>query len=388
MKSSKSYFCVLAFIIISNAAIGQTKIVIDDRTSILSAEVEKILQQKFLEKNLFLTNSVDFREKCDYYFSSIVKESKGYQLEIMNCDNRVLGSVFAGSNLGSISSEERAIIIFYNLWDIIDNPSYPESESQEVEQEVSSGPVDSEHDSRYFFAPSALPLKKGELYYNTLYFLSHDIQYGINDRFTLGLGTTIIGFPFYLTAKYSIPIQENSHLAFGDLLMVGTYGTNFFGNLAYATYTYGNSHNNFSIGAGHLYFNPDDNSNISSSVVGNLAGIVRAGKYFYFLSENYLFNFKATEFAYRTTQLPDGTFMYQEAEYEVRRNIWYGLTGIRFVRKSNELVSWQFGLTHMLFVSSKAPAPYDSPDWDNDSFRTGARMIAFPTFSFTRKFKL
>jgi hypothetical protein len=137
-----------------------------------------------------------------------------------------------------------------------------------------------------------------------------------------------------------------------------------------------------------LYFNPDDNSNISSSVVGNLAGIVRAGKYFYFLSENYLFNFKATEFAYRTTQLPDGTFMYQEAEYEVRRNIWYGLTGIRFVRKSNELVSWQFGLTHMLFVSSKAPAPYDSPDWDNDSFRTGARMIAFPTFSFTRKFKL
>lgn len=218
--------------------------------------------------------------------------------------------------------------------------------------------------------------------------MAHDIQYGINDHLTVGMGTTIFGFPFYLTAKYSIPIQENSHLAFGDLLMVGTYGTNFFGNLAFATYTYGNSHNNISIGAGHLYFSPEDGSEISSSIVGNLSGIVRAGTYFYFLSENYLFSFKATESATRSTQLSDGTWLFESAEYETRRNIWYGLTGIRFVRKSNELVSWQFGLTHMLFVSAKAPAPYDSPQWETNSFNSETRMIAFPTFSFTRKFKL
>ncbi|ADR21553.1 hypothetical protein MATR_08170 [Marivirga tractuosa] len=393
MKSIFKIFICIFFFFISSYAFAQNKIVIDDRTSILNAQIEKQLQQKFLEKNLFLTNSVDFREKCNYYFASITKETKGYLFEVRDCDDRLLGSYFAGSNLGSISDQEKEIIVFYNLWEIIENPTYPEIKSESKPTDVEdaenyANAVYSEHDSRYFFAPSALPLKKGELYYNSLYFLAHDIQYGINDHLTVGMGTTIFGFPFYLTAKYSIPIQENSHLAFGDLLMVGTYGTNFFGNLAFATYTYGNSHNNISIGAGHLYFSPEDGSEISSSIVGNLSGIVRAGTYFYFLSENYLFSFKATESATRSTQLSDGTWLFESAEYETRRNIWYGLTGIRFVRKSNELVSWQFGLTHMLFVSAKAPAPYDSPQWETNSFNSETRMIAFPTFSFTRKFKL
>lgn len=393
MKTVFKVFSFIVFLIISNFAIAQNKIVIEDRAAILNEEIENQLQQKFLEKNLFLTNSVDFREKCDYYFSSITKTEKGYLLEVKDCNDKILGSYFAGTNLGTLSNQEKEIIIFYNLWEIIENPTYPDtapvSKSDDLEDEQNySGPVNSEHDSRYFFAPSALPLKKGELYYNSLYFLSHDIQYGINDNLTLGMGTTIFGFPFYLTAKYSIPIQENSHLAFGDLFMVGTYGTNFFGNLAFATYTYGNSHNNISIGAGHLYFKPGDGSEISSSIVGNISGIVRAGTYFYFLSENYLFSFRATESATRSTQLSDGTWLFESAEYETRRNIWYGLTGIRFVRKSNELVSWQFGLTHMLFVSAKAPAPYDSPQWETNSFNSETRMVAFPTFSFTRKFKL
>jgi hypothetical protein len=388
MQYSLKILGLIAFIVASNAAMAQNKIVIDDRASVLNAEVEQLLQQKLLERDLYLTNSVDFREKCDYYFASITKESRGFLLEVQDCDNQSIGSVFAGSTLESISNEERTIIIYYNLMDIINNPGIQAQNKDETEQMDNSGPLQSEHDSRYFFAPSALPVKKGELYYNTLYFLSHDIQYGVTDRFTLGLGTTLIGFPFYVTAKYSIPIQENSHLAFGDLLMVGTYGSNFFGNLAFATYTYGDSHNNISLGAGHLYFNPGDNAVISSSIVGNLSGIVRAGKYFYFLSENYLFNFQATETAYRNTSLSDGTFIYQEAEYNVRRNVWYGLTGIRFVRKDNELISWQFGLTHMLFVNSSIPAPYNSGTWDTYSYNEGTRMIAFPTLSFTRKFKL
>ncbi|WP_296619818.1 hypothetical protein [Marivirga sp.] len=390
MKSILSIISIIFLFILGFEAEAQNKIVIDDRTSVLNAEVENLLQKKFLEKNLYLTNSVDFRDKCDYYFSTILKTEKGYALEVKDCDDKKLGSVFAGSNLESISNEEKAVIILYNLWEIIDNPNTTESNPTNTEKEESVHPdsIIAEHDSRYFFAPSALPLKESELYYNSLYFLLHDFQYGITDRLTVGMGTTIIGLPVYFTAKYSIPIQENSHLAFGDMLMVGTYGTNFFGNLAFATYTYGNSHNNFSIGGGHLLFNTRNNTEQSSSVVGNIAGIIRAGKHFYFLTENYLFNFQTAEFAYKNTFLPDGSVIYQEGEYNVRRNIWYGLTGIRFVRKSNELVSWQFGLTHMLIVNSKIPAPYNSSDWNTYDYNGGTRMIAFPTFSFTRKFKL
>ena len=389
----KRFFQIISFaffLVLSFSASAQNKIVIDDRASILNEEVENLLQKKFLEKNLYLTNTVDFKNKCDYYFAGILKTDRGYTIQLENCDNQLLGSVFAGSNLPSTSNEERAIIIFYNIRELIENPSYSGSTSLNTssEQQIHPDSIVAEHDSRYFFAPSALPLKKRELYYNSLYFLLHDFQYGLTDRLTVGMGTTIIGLPVYFTAKYSIPIQEKSYVAFGNLLMLGTYGSNFFGNLAYATYTYGSSHSNITVGGGHLYFDSVNNAEQSSSVVGNLSGIVRAGKHFYFLSENYLFNFNSIESAFRRTFLQDGSVLFQEGEFDFRRNIWYGLTGIRFVRKSNELVSWQFGLTHVLVVNSDIPAPYNTPAWNTDIFSGSARMVAFPTFSYTRKFKL
>ncbi|MGM0579795.1 MAG: hypothetical protein ACQETL_03895 [Bacteroidota bacterium] len=383
-------FCLIFFLVISNYAIAQNNIVIDDRTSILNTKIENLLQKKFLEKNLYFTNSVDYRDKCNYYFSTFTKIDKGYQFKIEDCDNKLLGSDYVGSNLTDASDEEKAIIIFYSLLEIIENPTQSESKNDfsKPGEQLHTDSITAEHDSRYFFAPSAIPLKKRELYYNSLYFLSHDIQYGITDNFTFGMGTTIIGLPVYFTAKYSIPIQENSHLAFGDMMMLGTYGTNFFANLAFGTYTYGNSYNNISIGGGYLYFNPGYNGEATSAPVGNISGILSAGKYFYFLTENYWFSFKATETSFKRTNLPDGSIMFEQAEYPVRRNIWYGLTGIRFVRKNNELVSWQIGLTHMLFVNSKAPDPYNSPDWSSNNFNDGNRLIAFPTISYTRKFKL
>ncbi|SMG29655.1 hypothetical protein SAMN05661096_01885 [Marivirga sericea] len=384
---------LILFIAWSLSAQAQSKIVIDDRTSVLTDEVENLLQKKFLEKNLYLTTSVDFKNKCDYYFASILKSDRTYFMEVENCDNELLGSVSAGSSLESASASEKAVIIFYNIIDLIENPAAPQSNDFKgdfkTEQYIHPDSMISEHDSRYFFAPTALPLKKSELYYNSLYFLLHDIQYGVTDRLTVGMGTTIIGLPVYFTAKYSIPLQDKSHFAIGNMLVAGTYGTNFLGNLAFGTYTYGDSHSNISIGAGHLYFDPgNSNSGRSSSIVGNLSGILRAGKYFYFLTENYLFNFQNTETADRITSLPDGTFIFQEGEFSVRRNIWYGLTGIRFVRKSNELVSWQLGLTHLLIVNSDIPSPYNSPDWNSFSYNAGSTFVTFPTISYTRKFKL
>lgn len=393
MKLLFKIICLILCFACSFSVMAQSKIVIDDRSSVLNEEVENILQKKFLEKNLYLTNSVDFKNKCDYYFASVLTNDRGYSIEVENCDNELLGTASAGSSLQSASADEKAVIIFYNTLDIIENPKSQESNSVTrdsfKEQYVHPDSMISEHDSRYFFAPSALPLKKNELYYNSLYFLLHDIQYGVTDRLTVGMGTTIIGLPIYFTAKYSIPLREKSHLAIGNLLVAGTYGSNFLGNLAFATYTYGDSHSNISIGGGHLYFDPGNfNGGQSSSLVGNLSGIKRAGKYFYFLTENYLFSFQNTEFANRTTALPDGTFVFQEGEFNARRNIWYGLTGIRFVRKSNELVSWQLGLTHMLIVNSAVPSPYNSSDWSTFSYNEGSTFVTFPTLSYTRKFKL
>jgi len=380
---------ILSVIVFTVSA--QSKIVIDDRSSIINEQVENLLKEKFQDKNLELTSSVDFKTKCDYYFATISQNNRGFVIKVEDCENTILGSLFAGSHLNEAGDQEKAVILFYNISDIIENPSYSDSYSKtddETAEAVHPDSIESEHDSRYFFAPSALPLKKRELYYNSIYFLVHDIQYGVTDRLTIGMGTTIIGLPIYFTGKLSIPINENSHLAVGDLLMLGTYGTEFFGNLAFATYTYGNRNSNISLGGGYLYFNPGEFTQTTSSAVGNISGIVKAGKYFYFLTENYITNFNDTEDAYRETILANGDFNFENAEFTMKRSVWYGLSGIRFVRKGNELVSWQFGITHILMVNSSIPAPYNGNGWQTYTDDQRARMIAFPTLSFTRKFKL
>ena len=42
------------------------------------------------------------------------------------------------------------------------------------------------HATRYFFAPSAIPLKKGEGYFQNAYIIVNSVQIGITDNFSMG----------------------------------------------------------------------------------------------------------------------------------------------------------------------------------------------------------
>jgi len=44
------------------------------------------------------------------------------------------------------------------------------------------------HPSRYLYTPTAYPIKKGEGYFQSVYFLSLQFQYGITDNFSAGVG--------------------------------------------------------------------------------------------------------------------------------------------------------------------------------------------------------
>ncbi|WKV13895.1 hypothetical protein [Marivirga harenae] len=377
------------FFISYHSIIAQDRIVFDDRANIVNSQVEYLLSEKFKQSDISLSTTVDIKEKCNYYFAKIYKNGNRIITELSNCDGELLGSKSNGENLASSTDEEKAIVIYYAVLDIIENPTQPSQELSES-NEAGNENINSEHDSRYFFAPTSFGLKERELYYNSIYFLLHDIQYGLSDNLSIGMGTTLFGFPVYFTAKLSIPLQEKHSVAIGDMMILGTYGTNFFGNLAFVTYSYGDSHNNLTIGAGYLTVNNNDFTEASSdSFVGNFSGIVRGGPFFYFLTENYIFNVSSREYVYRETMLPNGDYSYEEGEYDLKRTLWYGLTGIRFVRKNKELVSWQIGLTHVLVAPGDIPSPYDSPSWDPYGYRNErTRMIAFPTLSYTRKFKL
>jgi hypothetical protein len=106
------------------------------------------------------------------------------------------------------------------------------------------------HPSRYFYTPSALPMDKGEIYIQTVYFAAYQVQVGITDRFSLGATTTIVGTPLALTTKYSIPINEKNTLAVGGLAGFVGWGTQVSLGIGFGTYTYGTKESNITLGAG------------------------------------------------------------------------------------------------------------------------------------------
>jgi hypothetical protein len=75
----------------------------------------------------------------------------------------------------------------------------------------------SSHATRYFFGPSAIPLKKGKGYYQNVYVLGNFVNVGITDNFSFGGGleffSTVNGRPIYfLTPKVGFEVKENVHV--------------------------------------------------------------------------------------------------------------------------------------------------------------------------------
>ena len=111
------------------------------------------------------------------------------------------------------------------------------------------------HASRYFYTPSAFPIKKGDGYIQTIFGGVWQFQYGITDNFSLGIGTPIIGAPIWITPKYSFKLSDKFHAAIGTQLgsvgwLAGGWETLF--GVGYGLVTYGNEHQNISLGAGYL----------------------------------------------------------------------------------------------------------------------------------------
>lgn len=386
--------CSLLFISIQliNA---QDKIAIDDRTGMLTAELEEIIDQKLQEDGISYTNMVDFTKRCSYYFSVLRKSGDDLILTMNDCNTILLGEKNLGKRIMSAPHSEQGILISYAIMDIVSEPgkyilTTPAAEHAVLPpDEGSAAPgrdsaFADEHNTRYFFAPSAYNLKKGELYYNTVYFLIHDVQFGINDYFSMGVGTTVIGLPLYFTPKLSFPVGQKSAFAVGDLFMLGTWGTDFLGNLAYGTFSTGGRNGNVTIGAGYLYTNENDITGQTSSLVSNFSAMTRISPFLFLLTENYVMsaNFNRTAWFYDDSDpnYPE----YIEGEFVQRNTFWYGILGVRIVTKSKSYVSWQAGLTYVVNFPGAIPDPYNR--WENDA-ASGISMIAFPTVSFTVKFK-
>lgn len=155
--------------------------------------------------------------------------------------------------------------------------------------------------SRYFFAPSALPLSKGEGYYQNAYLFVNSVSVGVTDHFTMG-GGFLLNPTFrywgaaFLAPKVSFPSQSNVTFGVGAIL-VGAYFRNFglfnpdrelstfLGGIGYGAVTFGNKEKNGSIGLGWGFAN----GNIGSRPTVNLSYMTRVGRRVGLVTENWIF---------------------------------------------------------------------------------------------------
>jgi small nuclear ribonucleoprotein (snRNP)-like protein len=126
------------------------------------------------------------------------------------------------------------------------------------------------HPTRYFFAPSAFNLKKGEGYYQNVSVDVNLVSYGITDWFSMGGGLELVWTlatlsmgdwsPLWvLTPKIGFPVGKNLHLGAG--FIGGIYKSFNFGfsetkspamglGITYGVATYGSIENNITVGLG------------------------------------------------------------------------------------------------------------------------------------------
>jgi hypothetical protein len=190
---------------------------------------------------------------------------------------------------------------------------------------------DNPHPTRYFFGPSAIPLKKGERYYQNAYILANSVQYGINDNFSIG-GGAVIPFAFFITPKWGKQVASKWHLG-GGMLAATSFikDLNFGLAVAYGSATYGSKEHNVTLNAGWgAVKQQDPNSSYAwrgaRRPMFTISAMTRISNRVMLVTENWLFSLREYDF--------------QTETYTMRnRGILTG--GLRFMGEKN---SFDFGI--------------------------------------------
>jgi hypothetical protein len=144
--------------------------------------------------------------------------------------------------------------------------------------------------SRLLVAPTAIPLGKNEAYFSDFYIFFTSVAYGVSDRFTLGLGSTL--FPssnwfennlMYVLPKLALVVQPTFSFSIGarmarvpdsDVRSVG---------VLYGVATKGGRENNLTVGVGWGYAGND----LARQPVLTLGGQRRISRRVALISENW-----------------------------------------------------------------------------------------------------
>jgi hypothetical protein len=147
--------------------------------------------------------------------------------------------------------------------------------------------------TRYFFGPSAFPLKKGEGYYQNSYLFLNSVSFGVTNNISFGGGfeliSTVLGKPiFFLTPKVSFKLSDKFRTGVGVLYAnLPTFASDgrarSSAGIMYGLGTYGSADKNITGGLGWGFIESD----FSAQPVVTISGITRVSRRVALLTENY-----------------------------------------------------------------------------------------------------
>ena len=242
--------------------------------------------------------------------------------------------------------------------------------------------------NRYMFAPSAFGIKKEVNSYTTYAFLLQDFQFGISERFSMGVGTTIFFIPIYFMPTYTYQINDKSAFAIGDLLMFSPYKDfTYFGNLFYGLYTRGSLDNNFSVGIGLWTATETDIGSKTTSPAFNISASFKTSDNTYFLTENYFVQMNEnTTVHYEYYDNVNDNYLYNDEEFSRNILVIGGISGFRFIGQKYPKNSWQLGLVYIFLRFDDFPDKYKQPGWVTFKDYDNMNFIPIPFISYSRKF--
>jgi len=143
------------------------------------------------------------------------------------------------------------------------------------------------HDTRYFFGPSGIPIKKGKGYYQNILVTTNFVNVGLTEHISVGGGfefiSTITGNPvWFLTPKLGFEVAKNVHIG-GGVIVAGIAADDII-SLGYGVVTLGNTETNLTIGGGYGFANGD----LSTFPTIMISGTHRVSNGLALLSENYI----------------------------------------------------------------------------------------------------
>lgn len=142
--------------------------------------------------------------------------------------------------------------------------------------------------TRYFFAPSAIPLNKREGYFQNIYLLANSVNVGITNNITIG-GGVVIPLLFYVTPKISYKVAKNFYAGAG-VLYTQSFIKDFdlSASIAYGLITIGNTEHNITIGSGYGMARFDKKYKETPMPIFTLNGMTRISKKISLVTENWL----------------------------------------------------------------------------------------------------